>query len=81
MKNNILADSLFHGIAVVMGDTPGSVLAHTTITQNQVAQNGFFGILVQANLTAAGADTRITQTTITDNELRENGLFGIFVFS
>jgi hypothetical protein len=78
VKNNILAASSLHGIAVVTGDAPGSVLSHTTITQNLVVQNAVFGILVLANPTAAGSDTRITQTTITDNEVREN-IGGIFV--
>jgi hypothetical protein len=73
VKNNIVADCAFAGIVAVTGDTPGSVLAYTTITRNLAKQNGSIGIWVLANLTGAGRDTQITHTTITDNEARENG--------
>src|SRR5262249_51496764 len=80
VTNNIVADCSF-GIVAVTGDTPGSVLAHTTITRNLAEQNGVLGILVRANSTAAGADTQITHTTITDNEVWENGNSGVLILS
>ena len=81
VTNNILANSSFHGILVLTGDAPGSVLAHTTITHNRVVENGFHGILVLTNLSGAGADTQITHTTITGNEVRGNGFVGIEMLS
>jgi len=70
VTNNIVKESPA-GIVVLTGDALGSILADTVIIQNLV-QHTFFGIVVQANFTAAGADTYITHTTITDNEVREN---------
>jgi hypothetical protein len=81
VTNNILAASSFHGLVVLTGDAPGSVVAHTRIIQNRAIQNDFHGILVLTNLSGAGSDTQITHTTMTDNELRENGFFGIYVAS
>ena len=81
VTNNILAESSFHGIFVLTGDAPGSVLAHTTITHNLVMNNAQHGIVVVANLSGAGADTQINHTAIINNEVRENGLFGIFLLS
>src|SRR5262249_3076971 len=81
VKNNIVADSSFVGIAALTapltGGAPGSVLAHTTITGNLAEQNGLLGIVVGAN----GADTQITHTTITGNEVRENGFDGLLIQS
>ena len=72
------------GLIVRTGDAPGSLLTHTTITQNLMLRNGLsnrrFGILLLANLSGAGSDTQIAHTTITDNEVRENGNTGILTF-
>jgi hypothetical protein len=81
VKNNIVADSTINGIVVLTGDAPGSVLADTTITHNLVMNNAGLGILVLANLSAAGSDTDIAHTTITDNEVTGSGVYGILLQS
>jgi hypothetical protein len=81
MIHNILAESKLDGILVITGNAPGSLIAHTTITQNLVVQNARHGIDVVPNLSGAGSDTQITHTTITDNEVRGNKAFGIFMLS
>ena len=81
VMNNVMAESSFYGTLLLTGDVPGSVLAHTTITQNRAVQNGLFGIVVVANLSGGGSDTQILHTRLTDNEVRENGFFGIYLLS
>jgi hypothetical protein len=81
LTNNILADSKVDGIFVATGNIPGSFVAHTTLTQNQVMNNSRHGILVLANLSGAGSGTQLHHTTITDNEVVGNGAFGIFLLS
>jgi hypothetical protein len=79
--NNILADSKLDGIFVATGNVPDSLVAHTTITQNEVISNARFGILVIASLSGAGSASQIDHTTITDNEVTENGNSGIILNS
>jgi hypothetical protein len=81
VKNNIVAASKIDGIDVRTGNVPGSRVAHTTLTQNEVINNARFGILVVASLSATGSDSHIAHTTITDNEVMGNGAFGIFMLS
>ena len=63
------------------GNIPGSFVAHTTLTQNQVTHNARNGILVIASLSGTGSDSQIDHTTITDNEVSGNGQVGIFLLS
>jgi hypothetical protein len=81
VTNNILAESKLDGLFVATGNVPDSLVAHTTITQNEVSNNARFGIFVVASLSAAGSDSHIDHTTITDNEVTGNGALGIFVGS
>ncbi|MGE0827129.1 MAG: hypothetical protein AB7G75_34165 [Candidatus Binatia bacterium] len=77
VTNNIVQASP-NGISVLTGNAPGSILTHTSIAENLVRRT-FIGILVQANTTAAGADTNITHTRVTDNEVGESTI-GILTF-
>jgi hypothetical protein len=81
VTNNIVAESKIDGINVRTGDVADSLVAHTTLTQNEVINNARFGIVIVANLSAAGSDTQIAHTTITDNEVMGNGAHGIFILS
>src|SRR5262249_20080336 len=59
------------------GDGVGSSIDGTTITGNQVLNNGGFGILITTNLTMAGTGSHITHTVVRDNEVAGNGGTGI----
>ncbi len=65
VSNNILAESKLDGLFVATGNVPDSLVAHTTITQNEVSHNARFGILVLASLSNAGSDSQIDHTIIT----------------
>jgi len=81
VSNNILAESTVDGIFLATGNVPGSLVTHTTLTQNLVMNNARFGILVVASLSSAGSDTEIDHTTITDNEVVGNKAFGLYLVS
>lgn len=81
ITNDILAESKIDGLFVATGNILGSLVAHTTVTQNLMMNNARGGILVVANLSAAGSDTQIDHTTITDNEVVGNKAFGIYLLS
>lgn len=81
VTNNTLAESKLDGIFVATGNIPGSRVAHTTLTQNEVIHNARLGIVVAASLSAAGADTQIDHITISDNEVVGNRAFGIYLVS
>src|SRR5262249_60919001 len=69
VTNNILTESKLDGVLVVTGNVPGSLIAHTTITQNAMSNNARFGLLILASLSGAGSASQIDHTPITDNEL------------
>jgi hypothetical protein len=81
VKNNIVADSKIDGIDVRTGNVPGSLVAHTTLTQNEVSNNARIGILVIASLSNVGSDSQIAHTTLTDNEVTGSGQAGIVLLS
>lgn len=81
VKNTIVAASRIDGIDVRTGNVPGSLVAHTTLTQNTVSTNARFGILVVASLSGVGSDSQIDHTIITDNTVTNSGQIGIFLLS
>jgi len=81
VTNNILAESKLDGLFVATGDVPDSLVAHTTITQNEVSNNARFGVFIVASLSNAGSNSQIDHTRITDNEVTGNRSVGIFVGS
>jgi hypothetical protein len=50
VKNNILVESKLDGIFVATGNAPDSLVAHTTITRNEMSNNARFGVFVLASL-------------------------------
>jgi len=78
VTNNIVAESSFHGIEVVTGDTPRARSCPHGTQPNLVVQNTFdrHPRLGQP-LLPPGPTPGITQTTLTDNEVRGNGFAGI----
>ncbi len=81
VTNNILAECKIDGIFVATGNVPGSLIAHTILTQNLVMNNARVGIFVLASLSNAGSDSQIDHTIIADNEVTESGQVGIFLVS